>query len=75
MLIFRLPLRRLLKRIEIADDDEIQKILLTIIHWENLRYPNEELIILSLPKSNSEKRRKYLKMMADLLRNKRVSDD
>jgi len=68
MLVRLLLLRRVVKRIKRATDYEIHVMLLAIIDWQKHHYPDEELIILSLPKSNPEKREMYLKMVVHMLR-------
>ena len=67
MLYFRLLLRRMRKRMEAVKEEEIQEMLLAIIRWQKDHYPDEELIVFSLPKSNLEKREVQLKLMVDML--------
>ena len=70
---FLFPL--VLRKIERAKDQEIQKILLAVIQWQKNQYPDEELVIVSLPKQSSGKRDMYLKMIMNLLQTRRLSDD
>lgn len=57
-----------IKRIESANDSEITEIIKEIIHWQEKHYSEYEMVILSLPKYDKEKRRYEIDRMADFLK-------
>lgn len=64
-------LKDILKRIEHADDTEITEIIQAIMHWQGKRYPEYELVVVSLSKYDKEKRCQEIDLMADFLKSNR----
>lgn len=65
---FKLSLNRILKRIDRADEYEINEIMKALILWQNRAYPEEELVIMSLAKYDLEARTKQIDLYAAALK-------
>ena len=62
-----IPIKWLEKRIEKADSGEMDVMLRTIMLWHKSHFPEYELIVWSLPISNSRERKQQIDMMMRFL--------
>jgi len=67
-------LQLVLKRIDEAEDDEIMEIIKSLVHWQNARYSEYEMVVISLPKFDMEKRFQQIDIMADYLKNIQIQE-
>ena len=65
---FKMLMNLLLKRIEQADDYEVNEIIRTLIAWQKRKYPEYEMVIMSLPRYDLEERRKQIDYMGSMLK-------
>lgn len=63
-----MPISRVLNRIANADDQEVQQILMALIHWQAQHYPEDELVFFSLPKHDLPARYHSIDSMAQMLK-------
>jgi len=64
----KLPINWVLKRIGGANDEEIMEIIKSLIYWQKRRYPDEKVIILSLPIQDKGMRLREIDRMCDFLK-------
>lgn len=62
-----LLLKLVLRRIEKASEFEINEIIYALISWQAKRYPEYEMVIMSLSKYDREKRDYQLKGILEML--------
>ena len=67
MLLFRVPMKWLEKRIMTADAEEMDEMLKNVISWHERRFPDQELVIWSLPLKDRQERKRQIEMAAHLL--------
>lgn len=68
MLRIQIPIRWALKRIEQADEDETDMVIKSLFRCYGALYPEYELVILSLPKYNTEERNMEIDRIAVCLK-------
>lgn len=61
-------MKRILKRIECADDFEMAEIMRALISRQKMRYPEYEMVIASLPKYDKKKRFEQIDKLAESLK-------
>lgn len=65
---FKLSMNRVLKRIEQADEAEINVIIQALSLWQKKRFPEYELVVASLPRFDPEERSRQIELMASMLK-------
>jgi len=61
-------MKKILNWIECADDFEIAEIMKALIYWQKIRYPEYEMVIVSLPKHDRKKRFEEIERLAEFLK-------
>ena len=70
----RMPIHWMLKRIERADVDETDEIIMSVIKCYRRLHPQYELVVLSLPKNDTEKRNAEIERIAACLKKECVKE-
>ena len=63
-----MELRNVLRKIEGANDEEINEIISAVIHRYQICYPGWEILFLSLPKCDEKNRKKQTEEMLAFVR-------
>ena len=74
MLQLRIPIRWALKRVEMADTDETDEIITSLLKCYKRLNPQYELVIISLPKYNSKERKAEIDRIANCLKKEYIDE-
>lgn len=64
----KLPMKLLTGMVGMANEEEINGLIRALIAWQENRFPEYELVVLSLPKYDQAEREKMLDRFTELMR-------
>ena len=68
-------IKGILKRIDCADDFEIEAIIKAVMQWQRNRYPEYELVVVSLHKFDRETRFQEIDSISNFLKKQAYSEE